>query len=436
MSATTTATTDSGGLAGRQRHGADLERHVPRVALLVVAVMVGTTAPNALWPLFQERLAISATAVTLVFAAYALAVIASLLLVGAASDRIGRRPMLIAAVVASAGASTITLVDHLGGLVLGRLLAGVSVGMISGTAAAHLTELSPAGGPDRGGRIATIATMCGLAAGPLLAGVTAHLAPQPSRTPFVVHLGLLAVAAFALRGPETVEPTPGRWRPQRPAVPRARRLFAGAALGGFAANAQLGLYAALAPAFLAGELGRDGVLLGGLVGALLFASAGAAQVAAAKRPPTTRLRTGMALIAVASGALIAALSLGSLTVFLAATALGGVASGLGFGGGLSLANDLASPAQRGAVTSSWFVAAYLGLVGPVIGAGSLTDRFNGIAAATVFGIAISAVGLAAVITSRGAAPASGSTRWGGVAGVPNPGAGRRQRSGRGPAGRP
>lgn len=61
--------------------------------------------------------------------------------------------------------------------------------------------------------------------------------------------------------------------------------------------------------------------------------------------------------------MVAALSLGSLIVFLAATALGGVASGLGFGGGLSLANDLASPAERGAVTSSWFVAAYLGLAG-------------------------------------------------------------------------
>lgn len=47
-------------------------------ACLLCAVMVGTTVPNALWPLFQDELGISTTTVTLVFASYAAAIVVAL----------------------------------------------------------------------------------------------------------------------------------------------------------------------------------------------------------------------------------------------------------------------------------------------------------------------------------------------------------------------
>jgi MFS family permease len=59
------------------------------------AVMLGTTLPTPLYPLYAREYRFGAATVTLIFAAYAVGVIAALLLVGRISDEVGRRPVLL-----------------------------------------------------------------------------------------------------------------------------------------------------------------------------------------------------------------------------------------------------------------------------------------------------------------------------------------------------
>jgi MFS family permease len=64
--------------------------------------MLGTTLPTPLYVIYQARWHFSAAIVTVTFAVYAAAVLATLLLAGRSSDQAGRKPVLAAALGASA----------------------------------------------------------------------------------------------------------------------------------------------------------------------------------------------------------------------------------------------------------------------------------------------------------------------------------------------
>ena len=62
-------------------------------------------------------------------------------------------------------------------LFVGRILSGLSAGLMTGTATATLTELITAG--RQASLVATAANMGGLGLGPLIAGLFAQYLPHP-----------------------------------------------------------------------------------------------------------------------------------------------------------------------------------------------------------------------------------------------------------------
>lgn len=372
------------------------------VAYLLFAVMVGTTLPNALWSRFEQQLGISTTTVTVLFASYAAAVVVSLLAWGGTSDRVGRRPVLLAALAASAAGSAVTLVGGLPALFAGRILAGASVGLVSGAAVAFLTDRRGPRGADGAALLATGLTMGGLAVGPLLAGTITASAGDSTAAAFAAHLLLLAPAVLAVGAREPVqaraEVAP---RTARVALPAARWVFLAAALVGFAGNGLLGLFGALTPTLMDQALGSDSVGLAGALGALVFAAAGVAQVVTTRVSGGLRLGVGAWGMVAAVGVLAGSLALGSLPWFVLAVIVGGTTGGLCFSGGMAVATGLAPPARRGATSSLWFVAAYLGLIGPVVGAGRLVDLLGPMPGAVAIGGALTILAvIGAVGTAR------------------------------------
>ena len=69
--------------------------------------MYGTTLPTPLYPLFQAKYGFGELMVTIVFSIYAFGVVAGLLLFGALSDEVGRRPILAIGLVFSAASALI-----------------------------------------------------------------------------------------------------------------------------------------------------------------------------------------------------------------------------------------------------------------------------------------------------------------------------------------
>jgi MFS family permease len=80
-------------------------------------------------------------------------------------------------------------------LFVGRILSGLSAGLVTGTATATLTELIPVLASRRASPVATAANTGGLALGPLIAGLFAQYAPNPTVLVFEVYLAALAASA-------------------------------------------------------------------------------------------------------------------------------------------------------------------------------------------------------------------------------------------------
>ncbi len=106
--------------------------------------MLGTTLPTPLYPLYERRFAFAPLTITVIFATYAFFVAAGLLLCGPQSDRVGRRPVLLAGLALSAlNALAFLFANNLALILAGRALSGLSAGIFTGSATAMLIEIVP-----------------------------------------------------------------------------------------------------------------------------------------------------------------------------------------------------------------------------------------------------------------------------------------------------
>jgi MFS family permease len=359
-------------------------RAVPReiafwlIAYVFAAVILGTAVPTPLYAIYQRQWHFSAGILTLIFAVYAVAVLATLLLAGRTSDQAGRRPVMAAALAFSA-ASTVLFIfaSSPGWLYPARVLSGVSAGLMIGTATAALTEMVRESAARRASLVAAAANSGAAALGPLIAGLFAQYLPRPTVLVFEVFLGLLAAAALALAFvPETVT------RRQRPslrftglAIPAdGRREFICAGVAAFAAYTLNGLFASLVPGFTTAILHHVNYAVAGGVTCVFFAAGTVAALCLARLDSRPVLLAGLGLFLAGLALVVAGVSAASLALFLVGTVVGGSAFGALVIGSLSAANRLAQPDTRAQVISSYFVFAYTGLAIPVIGVGVAADH--------------------------------------------------------------
>jgi MFS family permease len=368
------------------------------VAFALAIAMLGTTLPTPLYGLYRERFGFSELMITVIFATYAAGVIASLLLFGRLSDQIGRRRLLLPGLALSGlSAVAFLLADGLPLLIVGRILSGLSAGIFTGTATATLVDLAA---PERRARatlVAAIATMGGLGCGPLLAGLLSQWAGSPLRLTFWVDLALLVPASVAIGAmPEpVVARSRPRLRPQAPTVPSAMRgTFVQAALAGFVGFAVLGLFTAVAPAFLAQELGVVSHAVVGLVVCAVFAASIVGQVMLALAPPAVAMPAGCLALIAGMGSFALGLAFSSLALLVLGGVIAGFGQGLAFRAGLAAVNARAPADQRAEVVSSFFIVAYVAISLPVIGEGVLAQVTGLRTAGLSFAAAVAALAAA------------------------------------------
>jgi MFS family permease len=354
--------------------------------------MLGTTLPTPLYSTYQQEWGFSELMITVIFAIYALGVIAALLLFGRLSDQIGRRRALLPGLGLSAlSAIAFLLAQGLGLLVVGRILSGLSAGIFTGTATATLLDLAGPRGRGRATLVATMVNMGGLAAGPLLAGLLAAFVGSPLRLAYWVDLALLIPAvALVWAMPETVVARRSvRLRPQRLRIPaEVRPVFVPAALALFAGFAVLGLFTAVAPGFLGQILNIHSPAAIGVIVASVFASSIAGQTLLQRAVGSRALPAGCLALAIGMVLVAIALVVESLPVLIAGGVVAGLGHGLSFRAGLTAVNEASPPEHRAEVASSFFVVAYVGISVPVLGVGLLAELTNLRAAGLVFAAAV------------------------------------------------
>jgi MFS family permease len=389
------------------------------VAVAFVATMFGTTLPTPLYVLYQQQLGLAEVMLTVIFAVYAAGVLAALLLLGRASDELGRRRVLLIGLgCAALSAVAFLLAQGLALLIVGRVLSGLSAGLFTGTATAALVDLTGPGQGRRATLVAAASNMGGLGLGPLVAGVLAQFAPLPLRLPFWVDLGLVLLAALAVWAiPETVDVAEHpRLRIRRPDLPpQVRPVFIRAATAGFAGFAVLGLFTAVAPSFLLQLLHEPSHALSGAVVFTVFAASALGQVTLAGRFGSRALAVGCVALIVGMGLLATGLAATSLPLVIASAVIAGLGQGLCMRAGLEAVNAQAPAQRRAGVASAFFIVMYVGISLPVIGVGIAAMRLGlqaagigfSIAAAAVAAIALATLVPARTRTTQARTPASG-----------------------------
>jgi MFS family permease len=378
-----------------------------------------SAVPTPIYGLYEQRDHFSGLVVTVVYAVYAVGVIASLFLAGHLSDWVGRRRVLIPALLVNAASAVIfILIPSLAGLLVARVISGVSVGLTTATATGYLVELharhTPGADRRRADMVATLANIGGIGFGPLVAGLLVQYAGHPLTLSYELFGGALVVLAAALAlAPETVSPPDPRprYRPQRIAVPvEARSVFFAATFAGVAAFAVFGVFNSLAPGFLVGSLHDDSHAVAGLVAFAAFASGALAQSLQIRASSATLLGRSVPVIIVGLGLLVGAMWAANLAMFIVGGVVTGAGAGMVFKGALVTAATTAPAGSRAEVLAGFFLGAYIGLSIPVVGLGVATTYWPAKDVMLVFVvIAVAAIVISVRAVRMGAAALGGSS---------------------------
>ena len=342
-------------------------RTLDRLTFALFTVALGTNVPTPLLLAYRQRLGLSDADLTAIFGCYAIGLIAALLVAGAASDRFGRRRLVLPFAVLSGVASLIFIPadSSVPLLYVGRVLQGVVSGVVFSVANAWLQDLA---GPERRRSAATrgaVSTSLGFAIAPVMSGLLAQYAPLPTTLPYLVHIAVLVVGlAVVVRVPETVvgRTTGPLLRLGLP--PGARRPF-----WTVLAPTAVGVYAfpSVAATLLPLQVNRDGlsVAYAGLIAGLTLAfSAAAAPPAHRLGPLAAPIGAGLGAVGYAVGAVAVLAQSGAW--LLPAAVLLGAGAGLCLTAGLTLTARLAPPDTRGAMNSAFYAFAYLGFGVPLL----------------------------------------------------------------------
>jgi MFS family permease len=373
------------------------------IAAVFVLFMAASSAPSPLYVIYQHEWSFSATTLTTVFAVYVVGMIGALLVLGALSDHIGRRPVLASAIALEAAAMALFIVaDDVSILLTARFVQGVATGAAMTTLGATLVDLNPPHAPHRAGVITGAAPTFGLGLGALGCGVLAEYGPHPTRLVYVLLLAALVLAGLLVAlTPETAHRRPGAVRSLQPRLgvaPRLRTdlmalvpiLVASWALGG--------LYLSLGPSVAANLFGLSSHVIGGLVVTLLCVPASITAFALRGWPTERTLALAATLLLLGTAVGLGGVQANSLTMAASGTAIAGV----GFGGS-ALASfgtlaRIAEPAERGELFAVAFVISYLAFSIPAVAAGIAATNVGLHETAVVYSaavIAFSALALAA-----------------------------------------
>jgi MFS family permease len=259
-------------------------------------------------------------------------------------------------------------------------------------------EAAPPSWRTRAPAVATIANMGGLSSGPILAGLLVQYEPAPLQTPFVVHIVLVVLAAGAVLAVPETSSRSGKVRLQSLSVPaQVRPVFVIAGLATFAGFSVVGLFAAVAPAFVANVIGIDNHAVAGLTAGSLFAASAVAQIFAVRIPPQRAVAMGCAILVAGMVVLAAALHFSSLPGLIAASVVSGIGQGISFSRGLADVIEGTPTECRASVGSAYFVVSYIAISIPVIGAGLAAQVWGLRTSGMIFAVLVGGLAAACLV---------------------------------------
>ncbi|TCC45314.1 MFS transporter [Kribbella capetownensis] len=358
-------------------------------AITFTALYLAAGALTPLLVFYQEQWDFAPSLLALAFAVYAVGFLAAVLTVGSLSDHVGRRPVLIGALVVQIASNlTFLAASGVGWVIAGRIIQGVASGAATAAFTAALVELAAPNRKRLGTILGSVGLTGGLGFGSLLAGLAIQLTPAANSIIFVV---LTVVTIFGtvlvVLSPETATRVPGALHSLVPRIalpPATRREFAAAAPVVAAVWMLAGLSGGLAPSMVRSVFHLNSGLLNGVAGFVAPATSAVVGLAFARVDSRRAMTWGIYASIVGAVGIITGVLAGSLAVMIIGQAIAGVGFGAAFTAALQLIFPLAAPHQRAGVVAAIYLVSYLALGIPVVIAGQLTGPIGAVAAVTSY----------------------------------------------------
>lgn len=359
------------------------------LAFTLMTFLAASSVPTPLYHLYQEAWAFSPATLTLIFGVYALSLLAALLSVGSLSDYLGRKPVLMLALLLEIVSMLLFIAaSDVAWLLAARLLQGFATGIATSSLGAALLDQDRVQGP----LLNSLSPLLGMACGALGSSVLAEYAPEPLRLVYIVLLGLLVFQAILLtRLGETVGRVPGALASLKPTlhVPAQARAALLRVLPVNTATWSLGgFFLSLAPSVARAATGATSNLIGGALVATLTLAGAVAIFSLRQRPAEGVLRLGALLLASGLGMVLVATRFGQLGLFFLGTLVAGGGFGAGFLGSVRATLPLALAHERAGLMATFYVLSYLAFCVPAFIAGAMVQRFGLIATTTGYALCV------------------------------------------------
>jgi hypothetical protein len=366
-------------------------------AMLIAA---SSSAVTPLYHLYQASMHLTPFWITIVFSSYVASLLTALLTVGGLSDYVGRRPVILAALLLNASAMILfSEAQGVGQLILARMVQGLSVGVGTTALGAAILDTNRARGP----LLNSVTAFMGMTAGSLGAAALITFASDPLHRVYEVLLALtVLLVALLYVMPESSTRKIGALAslvPQVRVPPQSRAILARLTPANVAAWALGGLYLSLMPTVVATTMGIASPWVGGVVVAALMLTAAVA-VAAFRNWPVRRL------IVMSTGTLglgVAVSMIGIQQQQVAALLTGTIIAGAGFGstfsGTLRALLPTAEAHQRAGLLSAFYLQSYLAFALPAVVAGLAVPKIGLATTAYIYGAVIILLALISMMAS-------------------------------------
>jgi predicted MFS family arabinose efflux permease len=351
------------------------------VAIAYAGLYLAAGAPSPLFVQYQQQWGFPAGLLTIAFAAYAIGLVAAILVAGSLSDFIGRRPVLVAALSVEVISMVMFIfAPNIGWVIAARVIQGLATGGATSAFAASLLELAPARARNLGAIIGAAAPAGGLGLGALLAGIAVQFSTAAS---VIVFTGLAAIMVFgglvAIFARETVARQPGAVRSLRPriVVPAAARGEFAATIPVLLASWMLAaLFIGLAPTIIQSIFHIESGLVDGLTVFIEPGAAAAVGFVLGRLPSRHTMLVGGVAVFLGTAVIVAGIGLESLPLLWLGGIVGGVGFGASFSGTLRILGPFAAAHQRAELFAAVFLVAYLSFGIPAIILGQLVAPFG------------------------------------------------------------
>lgn len=362
-------------------------------------ISASSSAATPLYRLYQQSMQLTPLMITLVFAVYAISLLAALLTLGSLSDHLGRRPVILGGLVMNAVAMIVfAYASTVGELIVARAIQGLCVGTATTAFGAAILDTNRSRGP----LLNSLTAFIGLMAGAIGAAALVAFAPNPLHLVYEVLLGVTALMIVLLWWmPETVSRAPGAlaslW-PQISVPKQSRAILIRLTPATIATWALGGFHMSLMPTVVAATM-VGAPWIGNLVLPIMLVAATGAVALSRNWPAGRVILIGTSALWIGVALSLLGIAQHSVGILVAGSIIAGIGFGSSFSGTLRTLLPMAEPHQRAGLLSAFYVQCYLAFGLPAVAAG-LSVPLAGLATvAYVYGAMVIVLAMVSMVAS-------------------------------------